>query len=402
MDDLNLCEHELGVSASGNSSDTDEECLTKSKKLKMMNCIPTKHTQVDNAFSYSYSDTKVMDHNDNITLGSKAKIVKSDHSLKEKANDSSARVCSDEDGVSVAHFVKEEKNLNSLNSLNQDNNSNSNEIVNQDVNSFWTANQMELLVSAIPSYKFLPRTTVQTLHKDLKNLVSNKDGKMLITRGTVKSWFDAHSDNYDHVARTDKILRTIKEKNVTLVEGSDIDDNENFENKKNKVRHEKKLTFSNKVQQKTFYIDAPAQVFITDQEANDAQGSEFSWTKQQLEVLETAVDAYKYFPKIVVKKVCKELKEMAGRGETLCNRSHVSKWLKNAKNEVSDDDDTNSSDNDGYDMLQKINDDNDMEMEDQRPRLKKIKFLSRVEINLYDTSSPASPFVASYKDDFKD
>jgi len=373
-------------SASGKSldSDVDDESLTRSKKLKMMNCNPS----VD-SFNHQNSNHKndVMDYNENVRLGTDD--IKNASSVDESAISASAcRVCSNEADKILEPTVNNDDNANVNNYyVNRD------EIDNKNVDSIWTSTQLELLVSAIPSYKFLPRTTVQTLHKDLVKLVVKKEDKAIITRKFVKDWFDAHSDNYDHLARTEKILKTIKVQN-----NNETNLKENFDAKKFENRQGRRLTFSGKVQSKTFNIHAPAKVFLTEQEAKNDQGMEYPWSVEQLEVLETAVDAYKYFPKIVVRKVCKELREMSvGRTQTFFNTGQVAKWFRNAKNGNSDEEDE-----DGFDILQKINDDNDMEVEDQIPRTRKIQFLSRVQINLFDTSSPASPFVECFQEEFKD
>ena len=192
----------------------------------------------------------------------------------------------------------------------------------------WSEEQLELLTSAIPSYKFLPKTTIAKMYHEMNSRMKREDPNVdhhIVQKRTIHRWLEAATHFYDHGERYEHNLDTMEQSNASR----ELDDPELAKPKLNR-----KLSFSEAVQCKNFDIESPASVVVS-KEAGEASElkltdgeDQFDWSEDQLEVLNTTVAAYKYYPKLVVKKVFKELRKMPLVGNTACSKLQISNWLK--------------------------------------------------------------------------
>lgn len=239
--------------------------------------------------------------------------------------------------------------------------------------------QNELLHSAVDSYIYLPKTTLQKVYKEF-NAEKVEKGSPTIhwSKTNLKSWLREASNFYDHMNRWELITYTLEQQN---------------NNKSSLIRpkENRRLTFRDKVTVRKFFTAAPANIsHVLELEEVDLVSEEKQeWTQEELEVLETAIEAYKYFPKAVVKKVHKELRSIVDSMEVkICSKLQISNWYRAAL----------ASEELGSvrwkvrDRLEEMRAKDPTE-EEPRNCPVKIRFTEMVEVNIFDVNSPASRFM---------
>ena len=191
--------------------------------------------------------------------------------------------------------------------------------------SFWSPAQLEILESCVDSFKYLPKTTVAKLYQDLNKDEVKMDSRMheVVSKETIRHWLTRATGNYDFEARYDSVFETIEFCNDEIVDPLLKAD-----------RVPTKLTFSEIVKVKNFNVESPSPCFLGEYETETETSlmdkeENFKFSDSQVEVLESGLCSYKYFPKIIVKKLFKELRAMK-RGEEGNNfsKNQISSWLK--------------------------------------------------------------------------
>lgn len=252
------------------------------------------------------------------------------------------------------------------------NNNQSVDLFNFGIEIDWTEDELLSLESAIPSYKYLPRTTLQKILGDINNRRKNHKK---ITKSSLESWFKVASDHYDHNLRLQTIFNKIEIGNS--MKPSESDD------KSEMSGNAKKIQFNEKYAYRKFYIDAPPQL-MTKESFKSVKGAfSFQWSKEQLEVLDTAIDAFKYNPKVVAKKVHKEVRAMKTES---CSKLQVVKWLENAVDHQSEQI-SERIENSIKDKLKEVNVEDNYVMKSRSP---KLTFASTVDVRQFDKYLPAS------------
>lgn len=145
-----------------------------------------------------------------------------------------------------------------------------------------------------------------------------------------------------------------------------------------------------------FFTGAPATIsHVLELEEVDLVCEEKQdWTQEQLEILETAIEAYKYFPKAVVKKVHKELRSIIDSKEVrIVSKLQISNWLKAALAS----EDLGSVRWKVQDRLEELRA-QDPEAEESRKCPVKVKFIEMVEVKIFDVNSPVSRLVGDTND----
>ena len=248
---------------------------------------------------------------------------------------------------------------------------------NHDIGIDWTEEELLSLESAVPSYKYLPRTTLQKIFQDINNRRRNP---RKVAKSCLESWFKVASDHYDHNQRLQINFSKIKLTNDLKVMESDSLNETN-----GRVR---KIQFEDKYAYRKFYIDAPPQLLTKECFKNVKGDFSFQWSEEQLEVLDTAIDAFKYNPKAVAKKVHKEVRTLKTEH---CSKLQVVKWLENAvdhqSEQISERIETSIKD-----KLKEVNVEDNYVMKSRSP---KLTFSSSVDVREFDKHLPAS-FVSTW------
>ena len=262
--------------------------------------------------------------------------------------------------------------------------------VKVEANVHWSEEQLELLTSAIPSYKFLPKTTIAKMYHEMNSRMRREDLNVehhIVQKRTIHRWLEAATHFYDHGERYEHNLDTMEQSNASR----ELDDPELAKPKLNR-----KLSFSEAVQCKNFDIESPASVVVL-KEAGEASElkltdgeDQFDWSEDQLEVLNTTVAAYKYYPKLVVKKVFKELRKMPPVGNTACSKLQISNWLK----EVTASEDVTPAQwkvQEKLDMIRSRAQEDVEEQESTKDASRvKVQFSETIGIKLFERNSPAN------------
>ena len=120
---------------------------------------------------------------------------------------------------------------------------------------------------------------------------------------------------------------------------------------------------------------------------------DFKFSDDQVEVLETVLCSYKYFPKIIVKKLFKELRAMK-RGEEGNNfsKNQISSWLKASSEpeETPFEVVTQQRLEELYRVALEEEIWREVDLDPEPRQFSKIRFSSKEEIKLFDKTSPAS------------
>ena len=262
--------------------------------------------------------------------------------------------------------------------------------VKVEANVHWSEEQLELLTSAIPSYKFLPKTTIAKMYHEMNSRMRREDLNVehhIVQKRTIHRWLEAATHFYDHGERYEHNLDTMEQSNASR----ELDDPELA-----KPKLDRKLSFSEAVQCKNFDIESPASVVVL-KEAGEASElkltdgeDQFDWSEDQLEVLNTTVAAYKYYPKLVVKKVFKELRKMPPVGNTACSKLQISNWLK----EVTASEDITPAQWKVQEKLDIIRSRAPEDVEEQESTKDasrvKVQFSETIGIKLFERNSPAN------------
>jgi len=242
--------------------------------------------------------------------------------------------------------------------------------------------QNELLHSAVESYIYLPKTTLQKVYKEFN--VGKEKGSPTVywSKASLKSWFEVASNFYDHIKRFELITDTLENQNNNI----------SSEEEKSMVRpkENRNLKFRDKVSVRKFFTGAPAAIShsLELEEVDLVCEEKQDWTQEQLEILGTAIEAYKYFPKAIVKKVHKELRCIVvdSREVRICSKLQISNWLKAS---LAYEEEVGSVRWKVQDRLEEIR---GHDPEDEEPRISpvKVKFTENVEVNIFEVNSPAS------------
>ena len=254
-----------------------------------------------------------------------------------------------------------------------------------------SSEQNELLHSAVDSYIYLPKTTLQKVYKEF-NAEKEEKGSPTIhwSKTNLKSWLREASNYYDHMLRWELTLYKLEQKNNNIREE---------EISQSKPKENRKLKFRDKVSVRKFFTGAPATIsHVLELEEVDLVCEEKQdWTQEQLEVLETAIEAYKYFPKAVVKKVHKELRSIVDSKEVrIVSKLQISNWLRAALAS----EDLGSVRWKVQDRLEGMRA-QDPEAEEPRKCPVKVKFTEMVEVKIFDVNSPVSRLVGDLNDEIE-
>ena len=154
-----------------------------------------------------------------------------------------------------------------------------------------------------------------------------------------------------------------------------------------------KLKFSDTVNMKFFHIETPSHFVASQNEIETKMtAKDFQWYPEEIEVMETAVSAFRYFPKAVVKRVHKELKEM-NIGDRRCSKLQVCNWLKEASEEDNDEEEIEVKIRNK--LLELRNNDDQANVNQDPLKISKVTFSNRLGIKVYDRDSPATELVES-------
>ena len=251
--------------------------------------------------------------------------------------------------------------------------------------------QNELLHSAVDSYIYLPKTTLQKVYKEFNAGKEKGSPTIYWSKMNLKSWFEVASNFYNHMTRLDTILNKVEHQNNNTSED---------ESSLASPKENRKLKFFDKVSVRKFFKAAPATIsHVLEKEEVDLVCEEKQdWTEEQLEILETAIEAYKYFPKAVVKKVHKELRCFVDSREVrICSKLQISNWLKAA---LASEDEVGSVRWKVQDRLEEMRS-KDPEDEESRISPVKVKFKEIIEVNIFEVNSPASRLVGNMNGDIE-
>ena len=240
--------------------------------------------------------------------------------------------------------------------------------------------QNELLHSAVDSYIYLPKTTLQKVYKEFNAGKEKGSPTIYWSKVSLKSWFEVASNSYDHIKRFEMITDKLENQNNNISEE---------ERSLVRPKENRSLKFRDKVSVRKFFTGAPATFsHVLELEEVDLVCEEKQdWTQDQLEILETAIEAYKYFPKAVVKKVHKELRCIVESREVrICSKLQISNWLKAA---LASEEEVGSVRWKVQDRLEEMR---SLDPEDEEPRISpvKVNFTDNVEVNIFEVNSPAS------------
>ena len=238
--------------------------------------------------------------------------------------------------------------------------------------------QQELLFSAVDSYMYLPKTTLQKVYNEFNGRNGNDEKGPIIywTKSSLKNWFEVASNFYDHEIRLDLILDTLESHNNSDDRSSLV-----------RPREDRRLKFCEKVAVRKYVLGAPANSSLELEEVDLKCEDKFDWTPEHLEVLETAVAAYKYFPKAIVKKVHRELRNFVGNKES-CSKMQISNWLKAAW-----------SSEEFTPVMCRVRErlaelrSKDPENEQSRISAVRVQFSAKVDVKVFGVNSPASTHV---------
>jgi len=254
-----------------------------------------------------------------------------------------------------------------------------------------SSEQNELLHSAVESYIYLPKTTLQKVYKEF-NAETVEKGSPTIhwSKTNLKSWLRKASNFYDHMNRWELITHTLEQQNNNISE----DESSQIRPKENR-----RLTFQDKVSVRKFFTAAPATIsHVLELEEVDLVSEEKQdWTTEELEVLETAIEAYKYFPKAVVKKVHKELRSIVDSREVkIFSKLQISNWYRAAlASEACDMKHYEELGSVRWKVRDRLEEMRSKDPEEEEPRNcpVKIRFTEMVEVNIFDVNSPVSRLV---------
>ena len=122
------------------------------------------------------------------------------------------------------------------------------------------------------------------------------------------------------------------------------------------------------------------------------QEEEYDFNTDQLEVLESGVCAFKYFPKVVVKKIFKELRAMKTSNSKPVSRNQISDWLKSSQTEERIPYEISTAERleelQGLALEERLW--SDLNNTGEEERQTRVRFAAREEVKLYEKNLPAS------------